>query len=68
MQLSNCSGCGKLQTGRFETLCTDCLKKHIEVSHQIKHYLQLHPGASLIDICQHTGLPLSMVNEIIKRV
>lgn len=67
MPLSNCGGCGKLQAGRFEALCTDCLKKHIEASHQIKYYLQKHPGATLIEVCRHTGLPLRTVNEVVNR-
>lgn len=68
MDLMNCSGCGKLLTGKLQTLCSDCLKSHIELTHQIKTYLKEHPGATMMDLYKHMGMPLSKINELVKRM
>ncbi|MEK8128092.1 hypothetical protein WMW72_09275 [Paenibacillus filicis] len=67
MQLSNCSNCGKLQLGHSLSLCKDCFKTHLERTHQVKAFLQKNPRASVMDICQHTGLSLRAVNEVVTR-
>ncbi|OXM84439.1 hypothetical protein [Paenibacillus rigui] len=67
MNLSNCRGCGKLQLQQAHVLCADCFKLHLEQSNQIKTFLRMHPGASVIDLARETGLSLSQVNELVGR-
>ncbi|WP_186445901.1 helix-turn-helix domain-containing protein [Paenibacillus cremeus] len=68
MSLVNCRGCGKLQLGSAEVLCSDCLRGRIEQSHRVKSYLREHPQATVMELCAHTGLPLSTIHEMVKRV
>ncbi|SDE30131.1 hypothetical protein SAMN02799630_05095 [Paenibacillus sp. UNCCL117] len=67
MQLSNCSGCGKLQLNSSPALCKDCFKQHLDRSHRVKAFLTKNPRASLMDVCHHTGLSLRVVNEVVRR-
>ncbi|WP_281884430.1 hypothetical protein [Paenibacillus sp. YYML68] len=67
MQLMNCGGCGKLQLGRTQVLCQDCLRSHMELGRRIRDFMSSHPRATVIDICREMGVSLQVVNEYTKR-
>ncbi|MCS7463285.1 winged helix-turn-helix domain-containing protein [Paenibacillus doosanensis] len=67
MNMSNCSGCGKLHLQPANVLCADCFKLHVADGHKIKAYLQANPGATVMDLARETGLSLKKVSEWVKR-
>lgn len=66
MELINCGRCGKLQVQRPDTLCKDCQQIYIFEASVVKDYIKNNPGASLMDVVQHTGYSLRRVKEILK--
>ncbi|TDF93821.1 hypothetical protein [Paenibacillus piri] len=67
MNVSNCSGCGKLQRQAAGSMCSGCLRRHIEDSHTVKALLQANPGANIMDIAERTGFSLKKINELVGR-
>jgi len=66
MELMNCGRCGKLQVQKPDTLCMDCQQIYISEALVVKAYIKNHPGATMMDLVQHTGYPLKRIKEILK--
>jgi len=66
MELINCGRCGKLQVQRPDTLCKDCQQDYIAEATIVKEFIKGNPGATLMDVVNHTGYSLRWVKEILK--
>jgi hypothetical protein len=64
MTLSNCISCGRLLLGSFEKQCKDCMAVYLEDSRKVKSYIAQNPRASVMDVCNQTGLPLTRIREM----
>jgi len=64
MKVVNCTHCGKLTLATSSSLCSDCLlAEHREVL-AVKAYLEQHPGASMMDVVQSTGIRFRTVRSL----
>ncbi|MFC4303181.1 hypothetical protein [Cohnella boryungensis] len=66
MELINCGRCGKLQVQRPDTLCKECQQIYISEALIVKEYIKNNPGATVMDLVQHTGYSLKRIREILK--
>jgi len=66
MELINCNRCGKLQVQRPDTLCKDCQQAYISEALIVKAFIKSNPGATLMDVVNHTGYSLRWIKEILK--
>lgn len=66
MSLINCKRCGKLMVGRQSTCCEDCRRYYDESYREIRRCLQSHPHLTAYDVHRETGIPLSVVLEVVR--
>ncbi|WP_248928797.1 hypothetical protein [Paenibacillus hamazuiensis] len=64
MNLTNCACCGKLLLTGYEKRCRDCMQLYLEDSRKIKQFLLTHPRASVIEVCNQTGISLKRIKEV----
>lgn len=66
MSLSNCEACGKLFITKFEKRCKPCAQLLLIESHKVKDFVRSHPGATLIEVYQETGVSLQTIKDLIQ--
>ncbi len=67
MNVRNCVRCGKIflpTVGR--PYCPDCADTEMALFESVKEYLKKHPGASVIQVSQATGVPVKKIREYVK--
>lgn len=68
MNLKNCSQCGKLYVENSRHLCPDCMILEEEDEHKIVEYLRdVVDRASIDEIHEATGVPIKVINRMIKQ-
>ena len=63
-KLGNCPNCGKLFL-RIRNLCDDCLKKQEEDYLKSAAYLREHPGVSIQELSEATGVSTIQIRQFI---
>lgn len=66
MNLANCPKCGRIFQQRAHRLCPHCVKQLDEEYNIVYHYLRKNKGATMFDLEQATGVPLSHIVQFIK--
>jgi hypothetical protein len=64
MKIVNCAHCSKLTLAAHSSLCADCLIAERREVLAVKAYLEQHPGASMMDVVQKTGIPFRTVRAL----
>lgn len=57
MDLRNCPECGKVFVWVAHNLCPECAGKEEAFFKEVEKYLELHPGATIFEISEATGVP-----------
>lgn len=66
MSLSNCRHCGKLFMMQRSAYCPGCQGEYDRHYMQVRDYLLHNPHSTMLDVHQHTGIPLPTLLEIRK--
>lgn len=64
MSLANCKHCGQLYVQHKSAYCHECRRLHDGYYKTMRDYLKAHPRSTLLDIHEHTGIPLAKVLEM----
>ncbi|MEO3946834.1 hypothetical protein [Gorillibacterium sp. CAU 1737] len=66
MSLLNCNRCGKLIIQKKQPYCDSCLRYYDHSYRQIRDCLHTRPHLTAYDVHRETGVPLSVVLELIR--
>lgn len=66
MDLQNCARCGTLHVREKSDYCAECMKWFTDTYGTIRDYLRKHPNRTLWDVHVELGMPLSVVQQVIK--
>jgi len=65
--LKNCERCGKVfDQESDENLCSECYLEDKKELKKIKDYLNKNPLASVMDVCEKTGVPQAQILRFVK--
>lgn len=67
MNVRNCTRCGKVflpVLGR--RYCPECAEAEIAEFESVKEHLRKHPGASVLQVSEATGVPVKKIREYVK--
>lgn len=65
--LKNCEKCGKVfDSEGDEALCSECYLEDKKELKKVKDYLNRDPLASIMDVCNKTGVPQAQILRFIK--
>lgn len=61
-----CKRCGKLTSDLENGFCGECRGKNRSDLNTIRDYLTAHRNANAMDISRETGIPLRVINMLIR--
>jgi len=64
--LVNCKRCGKLMIQKQSSCCESCRLYYDEIYREIRRFLSSHPHVTAYEVHQETGIPLSIVLELVR--
>lgn len=64
MTLANCKHCGELFIKSKTEYCGSCQSIQDRYYMQVREYLRSHPKSTVMDIHNHTGIPISKLLEL----
>lgn len=65
MTMCNCVQCGQLFISAKDVRCKSCVQLHLNETRKVKDYVQRNPKASLMEVYNHTGVPIRTIKELI---
>ncbi|WP_188039826.1 hypothetical protein [Heliobacterium chlorum] len=66
LRLHNCSRCERVFIGISGKLCPECIKKQDAALEKVRDYLYDHPGASVQEVIDETGIDEKEILELVK--
>lgn len=66
MNLRNCNRCGKVYVYDGFNICLDCRRAHEEDFKKVKEYLDEHPGATVVEVSEATGVETKKIIQFLK--
>ncbi|WP_438434137.1 hypothetical protein [Gorillibacterium sp. sgz500922] len=64
--LVNCKRCGKLMLQNPSSCCENCSLYYDETYREIRRFLSAHPQVNAYEVHRETGIPLSVVLELMR--
>ena len=66
MEIETCRQCGKVFMKRTSVLCPDCARRGEDDFLAIRGYLDEHPGATMMTLCDALGVAEETVSRLIE--
>ncbi|MGI6037273.1 MAG: flagellar protein [Limnochordia bacterium] len=66
MKVKNCPQCGQLFKYTYEKLCPTCREEEHKTFELVRTYLRKHPGATMVEVHQGTGVEMWKLEEYVR--
>ncbi|HEY8463334.1 MAG TPA: MerR family transcriptional regulator [Bacillota bacterium] len=66
MDIRNCRRCGRIYQYNGRYICNNCLRQEEEDFQKVKQDLIDHPGSSLLDVSERTGVELKVITRFLR--
>jgi flagellar operon protein (TIGR03826 family) len=66
MDVKNCKRCGKMFQFMGSYICMNCVRRDDEDFGKVKGYVLDHPGASLVEVSEATGVNIRTISRFLR--